>query len=601
MKANRLLRGMMLYLGTAMCIGLCGCTDSGNTSRGTIDDVRDDETAETTPADTPAAPDIIDPNFDVYTQDLDYTSEKALLEFVSGEWYLADKKSGKDIGVLTIGTDGSCEYIRIGGSEACKGSFGFKHDYYKRTEGLDQYEITLKDLPQEYTEGKSVMLSGSDGYFHIAQSAGQDYLYLEETGNGGSELVYCVFNDPASDDFVTRWVFHRDNEVTETAAVQTGRQFYAMLWNNDGNELLLQEMNEVSFETAGEYSDFKYMGAVFDESAHPDAIRYEKAATPELGMVMNKDIYNSYYPGKIYTVITDANGQVTELADVNEAGYGEYELYALEQDISYSGTTFTCNGRNYSLEELGNVGNAIEDVTTYDEYAIIQAHMNPHISVYTIFDMSIPQPVRTVAGGAFLVGDNIWDFFYSNMNQVYDGDDELICEVDGTEIVNLSFTDDDQHIKVEYWKDDYTTVYEEIIDRPENINAPCYAYAAYRHSRRSADWAELMKYAPDDAKLMVMVNPTAGIWEFMQPMPMPQMDMGTDTIYVISLQDDIEVSLDGKDKSVLDRGAMAEYHTVIPEGMASESILGETADGYIAEWPVMIISGKDKTRWMFVR
>ena len=68
MKANRLLRGMMLYLGTAMCIGLCGCTDSGNTSRGTIDDVRDDETAETTPADTPAAPDIIDPNFDVYTQ-----------------------------------------------------------------------------------------------------------------------------------------------------------------------------------------------------------------------------------------------------------------------------------------------------------------------------------------------------------------------------------------------------------------------------------------------------------------------------------------------------------------------------------------------------
>ena len=592
-------RTVLFALGAAVCISLCGCGEDAKEPYGEPGGGGEKEpTATEAPARPTAAPDIIDPDIDVQVTDLDYSSEEALLGFVSGEWVLADKKSGEDMGVLTIAPDGSCEYRRAGAGSSCSGKLGFTQDYGKHTKGADWYTLDMEALPQEYSGGSDISESSSSGYFHIAQTIGQDYLYLEEAGNGASEVVYCVFGTADEYEVDTKWVFHRENEVTEIPGSVKQDQFFAMLWTNDENGLLLQRMDAVNFDTESEYTGYKYVGAVFTEAEYPEAVWYDLSDRADLSAMLDGKRFSEPYPAKIYAFYTDANGAVSRIADVREAGYGEYELAGRGQDISYEGRTFRCNGREYSLDELGVIGTNINGCEVVGDYAVIEAHINPHRSSYTIFDLRGAWPLESVVAGDLLIGRGIWDYFTSDMNSVCDREGNVIHLVDGTEIVGLSFTEDEEHIKVEYWKDDYETVYEDIIERPVSLNAPVYAFAEYRRQGTAAAWADFVKLAPEDALFMVMVNPPSDdAWDFYQPKAIE--GGGLDTVYVVSLRDGTEFSFGTGDSVTLDKGGLEAYSLTVPEGGIRLTLSAVTADGRKAEWPVTMISGKDAVCWDF--
>lgn len=601
---KKLIRTMLIALGTAMCIGMSGCEDSGKKPRGPIGEAGEDDNVtptEAEPTPTPS-PDIIDPDIDVHPEEIDYKSEKDLLDFLSGQWYLADRYTGEDYGIFNIRPDGSVEYFSMDGKDACEGQMGFTNHTAKWSGGFDMYEMSFSEVPKEYNGGDDVFLTGSKGFFHIAQSRGTDYLYLEEIGNGGSELVYSVFRSPYVGSPEMSWVLHRDNEVTETGGERTDTVFYAMLWNNnDNNELLLQQMDMLRYETENEYTGFRYGSGVFEDGDHTDAVWYEVKDGADLSTVLYESAFYAAYPGRIYSVTVDSNGKVEKVAEVEHAGYGEYEVMPASQNITYSGINFSCNGIDYTLEDLGNVGNSIQDVTVMGDYAIIEAHLNPHRSIYTVYNMRLRWPTETIVGAALLFGDEIWDYFYADMNTVYGGEGNAIYEADGTEIKALSFTDDEQHIKVEYWKDDVTTVYEEIIDRPEVLNAPTFAYREFRRHQNAENWAKFMEYAPEDAVFMVMVNPPSDdVWDFYQPKKIG--DGGSDVVYVIALQDETGVGFGGGESITLDKGQMTNYSLTVPEGAPEYTIYavapGKTGDKK-AEWPVWTISGKDPINWMF--
>ncbi len=589
----------LLALATAMCIGLCGCGEAAKVPEGEPSGGGEREaTATAAPTKPAASPDIIDPDIDVQVTELDYSSGQSLLAFMSGEWILTDKSDGRDKGTLTIAPDGSCEYRRAGAGSSCSGTFGFTQDPYKHTKGENWYSLEFTELSPEYNGGGSITKASSSGYFHIAQTIGQDYLYLEEVGNGGGEVPFCIFDTADEVNFDVEWVLHRDNEVTEIQGSVKQDQFFAMLWTNDENGLLLQRMDAVGFDTESEFTGFKYEGAIFTEAEYPEAIRYELSDRADLSAMLDGKRFSSPYPAKIYAFYTDANGAVSMVADVREAPYGEYELASLAQDISYEGRTFRCNGMEYSLDELGVIGNAISGCETMGDYAIIEAHINPHRSSFTIFDMRGAWPLESVVAGQLLIGRGIWDYFTSDMNAVSDSEGNVIHLVEGTEIAGLSFTEDEEHIKVEYWKDDYGTVYEDIIERPVSMNAPVYAYADYRRQGTAASWAEFKKLAPEDALFMVMVNPPSDdAWDFYQPILIET--GGLDTVYVVSLRDGTEFSFGTGDSEVLDKGELAAYRLTVPEGVVQLTLTAVSADGSKVEWPVFMINGKEGGCWEF--
>ena len=594
---KRKIQTLVYAMGAAMLIGMSGCSPEGNDPRGMIDTVTEDEDPTPTPEDEVDVPPVIDDISELKPEKLDYGSREALLEFLAGEWKQVDKISGKELGILGIDKDGGISFLRDGSKEVCKGSLDLEQDYNKRTVGLDWYNIVMDEVPDEYKNGQNITSIDSGGYFHIAQTAEEDLLYLEEVGNGDSVLSYCLFNGPDNEELSAEWVFCRENRITGTDGCQKNGQFYAMLWEHDENGLLLQEMKAIAFETANDYTGYRYMGGIFDESAYPQAVWYKTTADPDLEMVLDEKRYNSSYPADIYIVYTDENGDITQILDVNDALFGEYELYSLPQDIGFSGVDLKINDMEYTLEDLGNVGNNIEGYTLYGDYAVIEAHLNPHRSIYTFYNLRSAWPERTVAAWKLLMGDDVYDYFYSDMDCVYDSEDHLIYKVDGTEIVDMSIQDE-KHINIEYWKDDMTTVYEDIIDRPECFNAPIYAYAEYCRNQNAYTWADFIRYAPDDALFMVMVNPPSdNAWDFYMPQAIG--DGGSDTVYVVALQDDTEIGFGGGESVVLDKGEIKSYSLTVPEGMPMYTIYAVTPDGRSSEWPVMIISGKDPIHCAF--
>ena len=600
MKKRELIKKAILAIGTIACLGLTGC-DNGGSPRGQIqDNSGEDGPDPDAPVETPTVgedPGVVAVGSDVAPETIDHTSEKALLEFAAGEWILTDEASGEDYGVFTIAEDGSCEFKLIGENDVCKGKLSFKNDFHPEAKILNRYELGFDLIPESFNV--TTAIGNSSGYFHIAQSVGEDLMYLEEAGNGASYIAYEVFNNPGNDDYYdTQWLFHRENKVTDTGEYEKLQQSYAFVWGRKGDEVLLQWLDPITFEDENEYTGYKFTGAVFDESQNPGALWYPLTDGIDLTYIYHEQRFNAVYPAGIYEIYTDDYGNVAQIFETDRAAYGVYEIMPGNQDISYEGVTLTINGQSHTLEEIGNVGNRIENVEVFGDYAIVEAHLNPHRSVYTILDMRSFWPVNTIAGGTFLYDEKVWDSFYSDMNQVFDYEGELVYEVDGTEIVGLSFTDNGSKIKIEYWKDDYETVYEEEIERPECVNAPVYAYADYRRHMTAGTWADFIKYAPEDSLFMVMVNPPEDeVWDYFMPQEIG--DGGSDLVYAISLQDDTGFGFGGGDSITLNKGEITAYNMTVPEGMPVYTLYAVAPGNKKATWEVYMISGKDNTCWMF--
>ena len=275
-------------------------------------------------------------------------------------------------------------------------------------------------------------------------------------------------------------------------------------------------------------------------------------------------------------------------------------MYALTQDVAFDAMSVTINGREKELSDIAEMGNSINDCFILGENLIIDTHVNPHRNEYIIYNLRSDWVINRISGGVFLAGEEYWDSFVSDMDTVYDAEGHAVHTVeDAAEICNLSFIDHDMRIKIEYWKDDYTDVYEEIIDRPECLNAPIYVYEEFLRHQTSENWERFLSYDPD-AILMVMIDPHASDeWDFYMPKAVNGQD-GADILYVVSMQDQAEVHVGRGPADVLAKGDMTAYSLTVPEGVPEVFVTADISDGRYAEWPVCMISGKDDIRWVFV-
>ncbi len=613
---NRLVRTLFV-LGTVMCLGLSGCSGMvGDSGRDTEiededgdDEEDDDDDRDRDDRDDDGDDDENDEdpgNSELQVSEngvvsIDYNSEQSILSFAEGTWYLTDMRSGESYGELLVSKDGKCRFKYIPTGARCDGTIEFNEGYDSSMSGLHYYEMEFTGLQNAF--GCWEDTSSTSGRFRITQSEGKDFLYIEEIGNGGSFIAYDVFCLPAVEDFDLdmRWIFTRDNNVKGTGDVTKNSEFYAVAVETGDAGILLQTVEAVEKEALSEYTAFKFMSAVFDESEHQDAQWYSVSSNADMSGILHESNLDAVYPNLVYEVKTDSDGKVTSLKEVERAFYGEYELYPLAQEVEFSGTSFTINGYTHELNDYAITGDKIMDCTTFGDYLIVEAHVNPHMGSYTLFNMRSGWPEKVIYGCNYIFGDKVWDSFYSYMDTVYDYEDHVVYTVDGAEICGLSIIDDELHI--EYWKDDYDEVYEAVIDRPECLNAPNYAFADYRHHSNVNTWNEFLNYVPEGAAAMIMVNPHSDdTWDYYQPYPVDYAEYGygDDTIYVVSLYDGSEVYLERKASEILDKGEITAYSATVPEGVPTHTIIVDTPDGRESEWPISIISGKDDIRWTFI-
>jgi len=585
------LLNLLLALGCSFCIGLSGC--AGNVADQNVHQEEDDTDED---EDESEDEDNEDEPSEISITELDYSDPDSILAFASGDWTFVDLETGNEYARIRIKENGECEFERLDTGRKCDGTILFDDYLDDNFPGVHRYEITLGDLIDTFDCWTDTDTSA--GRFMIAQGAGYDYMYLEELGNGGSNISYQVFSSSDSDyDYLMKWLLIRENDVTHEEGLQKNAKFYAQVIANTDDGLLVQRLDDITFEALHEYTDFRFLAAYMDESNYQQASLCTINDDADMSGVLDTSVLERPYPLTVFQVYTDSEGNIEEIHDVEDAAYGRYEIHPLEQDVSFEFDTFTINGWEHTLEDYGIEGNAILDLEVFGEDLIITSHLNPHMGVYTIYDMRNAWPEHKLYGANFIHGDKIWDSFYSYMDTVYDYEDHPIYTVDGTEIFDLSFSEDGSQIIIGYWKEDYEEEYEVIIDRPECVNAPHYAYADFARHRTAENWNEFLSYAPDDALFMVMVNPHSDdAWDFNMPMNVGE---GSDNVYVISLQNGTEFSIGDTKPEIRDKGELVSYQVTVPEGAPMYTLYAEAPDGRSAEWDVSWISGKDDTRWIF--
>ncbi len=595
----------LLAIGMVCLPCLSGCSDNVPDSGSYEDQDEEDEDSDEDD-ENEIEDDETDEDNEVISEEttipeLDYYSSDSILSFSCGSWTLVDQNTGSAYGKLEINKYGDCKFTQSDTGKSCKGTISFFEDPTDRLAGIHGYLIEFENA----VSGSDVFYVGnsSEGRFMISQSAGRDYLFLEEIGNGGSNIAYEIFRSPDRDEFdfdeMMQWIFVRDNDVTSVDKPEKNARFYARAMEFTGEGFVLQRVMDVDFESEYEYTGFKFLGAVFDESTYQGAAYYKLNADADLSGVLHETELTRPYPETIYTVYTDSKGNIEAVRDVEKAYYGDYELYSLEQDVDFDFDSFSVNDYEFDIQNfLYSDANAIVDCEMTGDILIITSHINPHSEEYTIYNMRSGWFEKRIIGCNFLYDEHVWDSFYSYMDTVYDYEGREIYTVDGTEISSLSFSDDGSQIEIEYWKSDYEDTYEVTIDRPECLNAPTYALADFRRHPCAYTWDNFISYAPEDAIAMIMVNPHSDdAWDFCMPMNVDD-NPGLDNVYVVALQDMTLFSCGNSDYTC-ERGEIISYGITVSESAPLYTVYISTLEKD-AEWPATIISGKDDIRYIFV-
>ena len=551
---NKLVKMLMVF-GLAFSFALSAC--AGKDDPGTADvDIEDDEEDDDDDDDNGWTEEP--PMY--YPEEINYTSNKDILKFVKGTWDLTDQITGEVYGTLKIDRDGMVEYTYLPLDTTVLGTISFRESYDKQMQGICNYDLTLCGLEEAF--GCWTDEDTSSGNFRIAQTEGKDYLYFEELGNGGSTIGYEVLRAPSTAEYglEMNWVLTRDNDVDYPVSVASDETFYAFVYERpDDLSLVVQRLDEISFESYSEYTDYKTLGAYFDGRGY-DAVCYRYYMNPDLTEVFHEDFLNQKYPLEVYE-ITVTEGGISKISEVKRGQYGVYELYSIDQDVECDGDKFRVNSITYSLSDYGVDGDSITDYEVFGDHLIMTTHLNPHANEYVVFNMRTAWPEKKFTGCNYLHGDHVWDSFYSYMDTVYD--------------------------------------YEETIDRPVCYNAPIYAYADFRHDMCAETWSEFLTYAPEGSQMFIMVNPPADeSWDYYQP-EAPDGVYGLDYVYVVALQDSTFINLGGGEGPILDKGQIHCYSLTVPEAGSSITIYAEVEGSETSTWPVSMISGKDDIRYVF--
>ncbi|MBP1584236.1 MAG: hypothetical protein ILP17_00910 [Lachnospiraceae bacterium] len=541
-----------------------------------------------------------DPVTEEKIREIDYTSSDSVLDFAVGTWTLVDNKRGTAYGELNVHEDGTCDFYDMSDDKTLNGTLSFNERPGAFISGITGYELTFSGLEDAYDCNSDT--GTSIGLFRLCQSAGKDYMYLEETSDWQSNVAYYILckEDGYYDDL--NWMFIRDNDITFEEAPFTDNDlhtFTAMVLESGYHRLLLQRVAGAESESLNEKNQLRYMAAQFYLFPDEEAVWYDYSSDPDLSYVLDQAALKDKYPATIYDIMTDSSGHIISIHEQERTAYGNYEEYLLKQHVFIDGTFFEINSNPFDIKDFGSIADQITDYEQLDEYLILESHVDPHRNEYMIFDMRYACPLTKLYGCNFIHGDNIWDSFYSYMNAIYDYEGHLIYTVDdGTEICGLAFNGD--NIRIEYWKDDYETVYEDEIERPECLNTPIHEYLKYTHHQTGDNWRNFINNAPDDAIIMGMVNPPEDKYlSYCSPDEIEK--DGTDVLYIVALRDNICITFDKQCYYVLEKkGDLWMFILTIPEGAPRQTLTITTSDFRpIAEWEITTISGESDIRWIF--
>ena len=324
-------------------------------------------------------------------------TEDATQEFLNGKWSLTDQgEHGNDTGVV----------FEFDGSEL---TVSYDDDYIKGSYELDSEELGvmesmnfLKFLPEE-TSGDHFAGGGYtdeyvDFYFFTVNLGDRQAMIMTPVGNGDYVLT---FESIGYDCMYDGWyVFEREDPKVKKAASIEGKEwekrgytddsFYALLWTDNGNDLLLQEV-AVSIQDVEWYEGEKLRVLItqYKNNGHaltPLWYKADEDVLPEPLSGNGKDIKPS-----LVFVSVDEEGKVIEAeymtymnlgfflmpeqAEEIYGGVGEYDEPAIgvfyEDEYSFDTPDQYVYESSTSEYAVGVVINPLQDVKNFKFYSLV--------------------------------------------------------------------------------------------------------------------------------------------------------------------------------------------------------------------------------------
>lgn len=183
--------------------------------------------------------------------------------------------SNEDYASISFDRDGSLSYTRLSNNSSCSGEIYFDRQFAGTDEEQDRFSIRLNGVTSELAGGEQYYpadgVDQTEGLFYISHAGGEDYLFLQEVGNGDTAISATIFQNIGEDGEIINngecsWLLHRKGSTgTDTAVRETDSGFYAFAWTNSDDGLLLQKMKPYTWDDSNEYTLRRFTGAYFEE------------------------------------------------------------------------------------------------------------------------------------------------------------------------------------------------------------------------------------------------------------------------------------------------------------------------------------------------
>ncbi|MBQ4362704.1 MAG: hypothetical protein II782_01720 [Oscillospiraceae bacterium] len=556
-------------------------------------------------------------------------SPENISAFVSGKWFLEDTKTGEDYASFDIAEDGTTTFTRLSDGFKASGTLVFETDDTDSMAKTMRFmwtcpELSTEVLPEdqrEYYEA-GTMEDTASGLCYIGRTDGEDLLYMEEVGNGDSMSSYYLFAAPSWDESRSRrynfhWVLHRENGVRVDEPIKKDKEFYALCWRHENGEVLLQELDHNEETVQDDYSERRYIAGNFaSDTVHlSGAAEYDLSDRISDENFLYPDTWDREMPVAVYKVCTDDKGTVISMDETDRFYYGKYQFGLAEPEISYEGTTFIYNDAEYVLSEYGM--NQIMGTEQVGDKIVIEGHVNPHWSVYAVFDLYSGRIDPLVGANLTWYNDDIYTCLYSKQNDVMNYSGDVLFTAPG-EVFDIHFSDDRLQAEIEYADPENPNIMlTSSFDLPYEDDEAKYLYEDFMFDRLPSKWRRFMEFAPKNAGMFIITEPSENILSFMgYPVREDIAGDAQQVVMAVSLYDDAKIQLrhgtyDASSGGVwkdsgsgeeyeLEKGAALAYYVDIPEGVPENYIHLYTDDIGI-DWNVTTISGQYPQTCTFVQ
>ncbi len=540
-------------------------------------------------------------------RNLKLTTSDAVYSYVKGTWTYYDTKNEQDYATLEISEDGSLTFTRLSDDQSCPGKISFevmaKNDsdpewsFQMELNGIDEL------LPEDAYHEEGGTDSDTSGKVYFGAGPEEDYLFLNEIGNGDTMISCYVLNPDygRSEDafFQPEWLFYRKSEGKVTKTVEKTSDFYAWVWKREDNGVWLEKMRPHEEESYDEYTNRAYLDTSFTPFDDIGIMRYEVMDSLDTSMLLFSKRWNSAYPLDMYRIATDETGTIVGVSEVEHAFYGSYDLGDTEPEFSAEGRTFHYNGVSYDMEDYAPAVTAIMDCTRVGDWIILDCHVNPHFGLYEFFNIYTGNFEFEIQGANLTwQNDDLSTAVYTMYNEVFDIWGHPVDSIQEGELTGISFLNDTT-LQAEYWLIDGEE--EMWLDKTiewEFVDREMFALYEYMLGRTKRQWGRFVEMAPEDAVAFVMVNPDEKIGSYFDH-DVHGTEGALDLVTVVSLQDGEKLQLNGEsyDCDITDAET---FRITVPEGMPTDKLLIKTADGKEASWEVFQISGRIPQHSIFI-